>query len=327
MTNLSESTSAKPVALVTPSHSKDIELFALLCESIDRLVHSYERHYVIVNDDDMAAFAQFNRHRRVVLPSSQLLPRWLKPMPPFLSRKGRRLWWSFKSTPVHGWHVQQILKIAAATRLPEQRFCFIDSDNVFVRPFDVSSYAGGEQTPLYVDRASIVADSPMHANWVRNCDRLLGQPDVSTFPADDFIGNVIVWDKYAVQDMTTAIERATGMDWALALCKTRAFSEYLLYGQFVRMTPRHAASHQIVTESLANAHWEHAPLDLAGIIALIDGMTERQVALCIESFSGTSITTIRDAVGLSERRAGTIRPGSAAIPARERPDVRLYQQS
>jgi hypothetical protein len=327
MTNLLESTSAMPVALVTPSHSKDIELFALLCESIDRLVHSYERHYVIVNDDDMAAFAQFNRHRRVVLPSSQLLPRWLKPMPPFLSRKGRRLWWSFRSKPVHGWHVQQVLKIATATRLPEQRFCFIDSDNVFVRPFGVSSYAGGEQTPLYVDRASIVADSPMHANWVRNCDRLLGQPNVSTFPADDFIGNVIVWDKHAVHDMTAAIERATGMDWALALCKTRAFSEYLLYGQFVRRNPRHAASHQIVTESLANAHWEHAPLDLAGIIALIDGMTERQVALCIESFSGTPVTTIRDAVRLSERRVGTVRPGSAAIPARERPDVQLYQQS
>jgi hypothetical protein len=327
MTNFSESTSAKPVALVTPSHSKDIERFALLCESIDRLVHSYERHYVIVNDDDMAAFARFNRQRRVVLPSSQLLPRWLKPIPPFLSRKGRRLWWSFKSTPVHGWHVQQILKIGAASRLPEQRFCFVDSDNVFVRPFDMRKYAGGEQMPLYLDRAAIVADSPLHANWVRNCDRLLGQPEATVFPADDFIGNVIVWDKHTVHDMTATIERATGREWALALCKTRAFSEYLLYGQFVRMMPRHAASHHVVTESLANAYWDHAPLDLAGITALIDGMTERQVALCIESFSGTPVTTIREAVGLSERRAGTIRPGSAAIPARERPDVQLYQQS
>jgi Family of unknown function (DUF6492) len=327
MTNLLESTSAKPVALVTPSHSKDLERFALLCESIDRLVLSYDRHYVIVNDDDMAAFAKFNRHRRVVLPCSQLLPRWLKPVPSFLSRKGRRLWWSFRSTPVHGWHVQQILKIAAASRLPEQRFCFIDSDNVFVRPFDVSHYAGGELTPLYVDRAAIVADSPMHANWIRNGDRLLGQPEASTFPADDFIGNVIVWDKHAVQDMTATIARATGMDWELALCKTRAFSEYLLYGQFVRMTPRYTASHRIVTESLANAYWDGAPLGLAEITALIDGMTERQVALCIESFSGTPVTTIREAVGLSERKAGTIRPGAAAIPARERSDVQLYQQS
>src|SRR6202044_2336238 len=114
-------------------------------------------------------------------------------------------------------------------QFPEQRVCFIDSDNVFVRPFDVRRYAGAEQTPLYVDRAAITADAPLHANWVRNCDRLLGRGETSTFPADDYIGNVIVWDKSTVQDMTSAIERATGRDWALALCKTRAFSEYLLY--------------------------------------------------------------------------------------------------
>ena len=185
---------ARTVALLTPSYHKDLERFALLCDSIDRHVTGHEKHYVIVNDDDVPLFSRFSGERRVILPSSKFLPNWLKLVPPFLLRRGRRVWWSFRSGPVHGWHIQQLLKIAAASTLPEERFCIVDSDNVFFRPFDVRAYAGGERAPLYVERGAIEADAPLHAVWTRNCDRLLGQAETA-FPADDYIGNVIVWDK------------------------------------------------------------------------------------------------------------------------------------
>jgi hypothetical protein len=285
------------VALVTPSHRKDIERFALLCDSVDRFVTGYERHYAIVNDDDMPVFARFNRGRRVALPSSQLLPRWLKPAPSFLLRYGRRVWWSFRSGPVHGWHVQQLLKIGAALQLPEQRFCIIDSDNVFFRPFDVGAHAGGDRTPLYVDPKAIAADAPLHAVWTRNCDRLLGQ-DATPFPADDFVGNVIVWDKPALQDMIRAIERATGRTWAAALCRTRAFSEYLLYGHFVQRSPRHLAAHAVTTDSCASAYWDETPLSSATLAAMVGRAPPSKVALCIESFSHTPVSLIRGVAGL-----------------------------
>ena len=145
----------------------------------------------------MPLFAQFNSRRRIVVPCSRLLPRWLKLLPSVL-RKGRRVWWSFRTKPVHGWHIQQILKIAGALRCPEQRYCLIDSDNVFIRAFDVKNYAGGEKTPLYVEPAAISADAPLHGTWTRNCDRLLGRAEPTAFPADDYVGNVIVWDKQSV---------------------------------------------------------------------------------------------------------------------------------
>ena len=47
----------KNVALMTPTYRGDLERFELLCESIDRFVSGYERHYVIVNDDDVPYFA------------------------------------------------------------------------------------------------------------------------------------------------------------------------------------------------------------------------------------------------------------------------------
>jgi hypothetical protein len=291
-------TQARTVALLTPSYHKDLERFALLCDSIDRYVKGHERHYVVVADDEIPLFSRFNSERRKVLPSSMFLPKWLKLVPPFLLRQGRRLWWSFRSGPVHGWHIQQLLKISAVSSLPEQRFCVIDSDNVFFRPFDASAYAGAMKAPLYVEHAAIEADAPLHAAWMRSCDRLLGQAKTA-FPADDYIGHVIVWDQRTVRDLTQKIAAVAKRDWKEALCKTRALSEYLLYGHFVRNSPTHLQTHEIVTAGLVHAYWDAAPLDAPAVVAMIARAAPSEVALSVASFSNTPVRAIREAVGLS----------------------------
>jgi len=313
----------RDVALVTPSHRSDIERFALLCESIERHLKGYKRHYIVVNDDDMSLFNQFSRDYRVVVPCSQLLPRWLKLIPSVL-RNGRRVWWSFRTKPVHGWHIQQILKIAVALQSPEQRFCFIDSDNVFVQPFDLKAYASGEKTPLYMEPAAISAEAPLHGTWTRNCDRLLGREEPTTFPADDYVGNLLIWDKGAVRDMTRAIESTTEKSWAHALCSTRCFSEYLLYGHFVRNSQRHLAQHEITTKSLANAYWDDVPLDSAAVVAMVNNTTGSKVALCIESFSRTPVSIIRDAVGLQLRQVEPAASPQSTDTSERQLDVQLH---
>lgn len=280
------------VALLTPSHSKDIERFALLCDSIDACLTGYVRHYVIVNDDDVPLFERYQSQKRIVIPASRYLPKWLWAVPSALLRSRRRIWVSLLSYPVHGWHVQQILKIAGVLAAPEQRVCIVDSDNLFFRKFDIGLYAGAEKTPLYVDRNAIRADAPLHATWLRNCDHLLGLPETS-FPADDFVGNVLVWDKATVRAITEAVRSATKLSWALALCRTRPFSEYLLYGRFVASSPPHLAAHQIVERSLALAHWDESRLDKSSIEAMMHAASPEQVALCIQSYSSTSIRDIR----------------------------------
>ena len=158
----------RTVALLTPTHAKDIERFDLLCESVDRHVAGYERHYVIVNDDDLPLFQKYASDRRVIAPSSAFLPSWLWAAPRFLGFNGRRVWLSLVSKPIHGWHVQQLLKISGALKAAEDRTCIVDSDNLFFRDFDVRAYAGGEKTPLYLSRKAISADAPIHAVWTRN---------------------------------------------------------------------------------------------------------------------------------------------------------------
>ncbi len=200
------------VALLTPTHRADIERFDLLCESIDRRVSGYDRHYVIVNDEDMSLFGRYGTERRVVQPASKFLPAWLWAMPRFLSRNGRRVWLSLLSGPIHGWHVQQLLKIGGTLAAAEDRVCIVDSDNLFFRDFDVRAYAGREQTPLYIDAKSIESTNPNHATWTQNAHQLLGLPE-PTFPADDYVGNLIVWDKATLKAMTEQIRLVNGQDW------------------------------------------------------------------------------------------------------------------
>ena len=107
------------VALLTASYAKDIERFSLLSESIDTWLTGYTRHYVLVNDEDLPLFARFASDKRVIVPASRYLPKWLWALPPalqFISK--RRVWLSLLSSPVHGWHIQQILKIAGVLNAP-----------------------------------------------------------------------------------------------------------------------------------------------------------------------------------------------------------------
>ena len=283
------------VALLTPSHAKDFERCALLCRSIDAFVTGYTKHYVIVNDEDVGLFQKLQSKRRVIVPASHYLPKWLWAVPRALQLGQRRIWVSLLSYPVHGWHVQQILKIAGVLAAPEDRVAIIDSDNVFFRAFDVGRYAGSDKTPLFFDHHAIRADSPMHGVWLRNADRLLGLPETQ-FPADDFVGNVLVWDKKTAQAMTGAIKSATGINWALALCRIRRFSEYLLYGRFVTASPAHLARHECVEQSPAFSHWDSDRLDRLSIQAMMRAASLAQSALCIQSYSQTSVRDIEEAL-------------------------------
>jgi Family of unknown function (DUF6492) len=281
---------------LTPTYVKDFERFELLCESIDRMVSGWDRHYVLVNpDEDVERFQKFASDRRIILPSSKFLPRWLLSAPAWFSKNGRRVWLSPFSMPVHGWHVQQLLKIAGVLAAEEERVCIIDSDNLFFRPFNVAAYAGRDRSPLYVDRGHIAADMPHHADWTRNAARLLNQPEPS-WPADDYIGQAIVWDRATVKAMTERIEDTAGLSWPLALCRVRQFSEYLLYGNFVSNTPEFAAQHEIVEGSLAQSHWEEHELDEQWIATMMAEAGPEQVAICIQSYSGTAVPAIRSAV-------------------------------
>jgi hypothetical protein len=284
-----------PVALLTPTYGRDLELCTLLCESVDRHVKSFSKHYLLVPDCDLSLFSHFESERREVIPASRFLPHWLRPLPRVVQRKRRQYWWSFRAKPVSGWHVQQYLKIAATMSLPYERYCILDSDIVFFRDFDLSQYQIPNPIPLFGIPDEVVATQPRHSRWVETSHELLGLP-IPGLPAPDFIGHIIFWDRRTTAAMVSQIEAVTNLHWIEALCRTREFSEYMLYGYFVQNSARFSAAHRPTSTTQCVSYWEQPKLSKNELNELLGSADQDDVAFSIASFSGTPVQTIRTAV-------------------------------
>ena len=295
------------VALLTPTYARDLELCTLLCESVDRHVKSFSKHYLLVPDCDLPLFAHLASERRVIIPASAYLPDWLRPLPRIIQRKRRQFWWSLRAKPVSGWHVQQFLKIAATISLPHQRYCILDSDVVFFRDIDLSRFEYPNAIPLLTMTNVVTADQPRHSRWLGTSHQLLGLP-TPPFPATDFIGHIIFWDQQTTRALVSRIEAVTGLDWIDALCKTREFSEYMLYGYFVQNDPASAPSHTAVPTTPCVSYWDQPTLSKSELNQLLLNADKHDVAFSIASFSGTPVATIRAAIAESDAILAPISP-------------------
>jgi Family of unknown function (DUF6492) len=284
-----------PLALLTPTYGRDLELCTLLCESVDRHVSAFSKHYLLVPDCDLSLFSHFEGERRSVLPASKFLPEWLRPLPRFIQRKGRRYWWSFRTQPVSGWHVQQFLKIAATISLPYQRYCILDSDVVFFRDFDLSHFEYPNPIPLLNIPDEITSSQIRHSHWVETTHQLLGLP-TPPLPASDFIGHIIFWDQQTTRAMASRIEAVTGLGWVEALCRAYGFSEYMLYGYFAQSDAGFSGRHILTSSTPCVSYWDSPRLSQGELNQLLRRADKDDVAFSVASFSGTPVETIRAAI-------------------------------
>ena len=300
------------VALLTPTYARDLSLCALLCESVDRHARTFSKHYLLVPDSDLALFSRFEGPQRTILPASQFLPQWLRPLPAIIRRQRRQHWWSLRARPVSGWHIQQILKIAAAATLAHSRFCVLDSDVVLFRDVDLARFRFPQPLPLHKVPDGVTQGHPKHARWIETTHRLLGLPTPS-LPAADFIGHIIFWDQLAVRGLIQKIENTTGLGWIEALCRTREFSEYLLYGYFVQSEASFRGMHEPTPRTGCISYWDEFKLDKAALTRLLGAATADDFAFSAASFSETSPAIIREVIDFQRVREGTpVRPQEAA---------------
>jgi hypothetical protein len=283
------------VALLTPTYGRDLELCTLLCESVDRHVSAFSKHYLLVPDCDLPLFSNFESVRRSVLPASRFLPKWLRPLPRIVQRKRRQYWWSFRTKPVSGWHVQQLLKIAATISLPHERYCILDSDVVFFRDFDLSRSEYPNSIPLLNLPNEVTSNQIRHARWVDTSHQLLGLP-TPPLPASDFIGHIIFWDQRSTRAMASKIEAVTDLEWVEALCQTREFSEYMLYGYFVQNDESFSGRHTVTSSTPCVDYWDAQKLSQGDLNQLLRRADKDDVAFSVASFSGTPVQTIRAAI-------------------------------
>jgi hypothetical protein len=274
--------SASEFAIVTPSFARDFELCRALNESVLRFVPASVKHYIFVDRCDLALFRGLQGPRTVIASIEEILPSGFFRVP--FSKK----WWFSISAqyPAKGWLVQQLVKLSAAHVLEERVVINMDSDVRFIRPVDLTRFGGGGQTRMYRKPRGIVAGME-HVAWHKNVCELLGiEPD--ELPMDDYVGNVISWDRRVALDACDRVESVTGRPWHVAFTRGRKVSEYLLYGLYVhKIAGPKSAGIWIDERSWCHTHWGPQPLHEADVESFAAALRPDDFAFSIAGYTST----------------------------------------
>lgn len=286
------------LAVVTPSFARDFRLARELNESVLTFLPQDTKHYLIVDRRDLALFRSLEGARTIVAAVEDVIPRGYAKLP-FSKR-----WWfsSAALVPAKGWLVQQLVKFSAARLIDAQVQLNVDSDVRFVRPVDPALFARAGKTRLYRKPGGIVAGMH-HVKWHRTVCRLLdASPD--PLPMNDYVGNVISWNRRVVLDTMARIEAVRGVPWHVAFARGRTVSEYLAYGLYVdKIAGRAAAGVWIDERSWCHTYWGPEPLSPAGVEAFVARMPADDVAFSIAGYTATPREVCERATKLALQRA------------------------
>jgi hypothetical protein len=263
------------IAFVTPSYAPDFERCRTLVESIDRFLPARVKHYLFVDRSDLELFRPLQSRRTVIAAAEDILPDGFRQ-----NREAKRWEFGNDSTPVSGWLVQQIVKLACTAFLAEPVLVMCDSDVALIRDVDPTIFACNDKVRLYRRIGGIGASMVEHAQWHRNACALLGvEPD--PIPMTDYIGNFISWDRDLARNVLDRVELTTGNRWFAEIVRMQTFSEYILYGVYadkVRADDGRLAPDE---RRLCLAHWTHDPIDASSLESFVASMEADDVGVMI----------------------------------------------
>ena len=143
-----------------------------------------------------------------------------------------------------------------------------------------------------------------HVKWHRNVSRLLGVDPDRTLPMDDYVGNVISWDRRLVLGALARIERTTGRPWHIAYTRARSVGEQLVYGLYVdAVLGADAANVWVDDRSWCHTYWGPEPLAPADVEAFTRSMRDDDVAFSIAGYTDTAPEVTRKATRLAMQLA------------------------
>lgn len=289
---------APAAAIVTASYGPDFERCRLLCETIDAHVTNMAHHYILVAHNDVQLFRQLEGPRRTVVDERELLPSWLHALPDPTSLFTKRIWLSTRTMPLRGWHVQQLRRIALFSAVEEDALIYVDSDVAFVRDFDCRTMWRGDKLQLFRrDDGLAKSARKEHFRWSPNAALALGIEPPNLSP-HDYIVTLIAWRRQSIRAMCERIEAVHGRHWVEVLGSQRQFSECTIYGRYVDEIEG-LQHHYHSDRELCRVYWFGPELSAGGLQDFVRGMAAHQVAIGIQSFTGTDINQIRATLGLS----------------------------
>lgn len=273
---------ASSLAIATPTYWRDLARCELLSESLDRCAPDVP-HYLIIDRRDRPIFAHLERGRRRIIESESLVGDGFWRLP------GQSGWWlSYKTPPVRGWIMQQIKKIAAVQAIAEETLVFCDSDTAFFRRFRSEDLL--LQGKIGLLDVGFVNDDIR--KWTVEARRLLGLSPSETVD-HNYVGYLVCWNRQTVEQLQRRIETSTGKPWQVALARTLSFSEYMLYGVFVRdVLGYEASAHAPSDVPLIKAIWNEVSGEDA-FARLFSDLDPRTIGIMVHSKDGINPSQFR----------------------------------
>jgi hypothetical protein len=269
--------------LITPSYAPDFERCKLLCQSVENFISPSFTHYVIVDKRDLLLFRQLETQHTKILTVESILPWWIKRVP--LLKKN---WMSLKTLPIRNWLVQQIVKIAASQQIDEEISVFVDSDVVFVRPFNLHSLTHDGRVRLFRNPEGNDVQRQMHLKWHQAASRLLGLANVD-MSIPDYIGNIITWRRDNVLQLCEHIEKLSGRGWIETLANSWHLSEYVLYGIFIDRILKEQSGHYYEAQNICHDYWFPQSLSDEQLEKFIAEISPEHVAVMISAKAGMPV--------------------------------------
>ncbi len=265
------------LSVITPSYQPDLELCRDLAVSVKRFGPLNVSHCVIVPPKDRAVFAGVGEVHTV----DEYLPR------SFLRIPGN-MWINLRRPiiPARGWIVQQLIKLEASARSEADVVLLVDSDMVFIRPFDVDTFLTDGNVRFFRAANAIHKDMTRHIIWHRTARRLLGLPNVDRLPLHDYICWPMAWSPAIVRAMLKQVEATTAMSWQSAIAGELHFSEGILYGVYVDEIL--GGARYCENTMLSVNYSDEAPLDAAAAAQIVAGASSADIALMISAKSTTT---------------------------------------
>lgn len=282
----------KSTAIVTASFAPDLERCRLLCETMDRHVTGFSKHYILVESADVGLFKQLEGPNRIIVDEMDLFPKWIRAYPDPLHLFRRRIWLSLRTLPLRGWHAQQLRRIAIAEHINEDALFYCDSDVAFMRRFDCSSLWRDDELRLFRRDKELLGPVPGDQKlWADNAADLLGIAD-GQISAHGYVGTLVAWKRELVLSMCRRIEQVQGRHWLEAIGRNRRFSECTIYGHYADDVVG-LKGHFVDNTDYCKVFWFAPAPTESEFRKFIREMTPEQVAIGMQSFIGADIGYVR----------------------------------
>jgi len=141
-----------------------------------------------------------------------------------------QLWRFEKHAGRPGWIIQQIVKLACNHWVDEGAVVFIDSDLIFIRPFDLMDLGLTDTTRTLV-RITPKDESSKHRSHVDQSRRILSLPPGSS--EHHYMAYPTIWYVDWLKELHNYIQNTANSDWQKAMYTAKHISEYTIYGVFV----------------------------------------------------------------------------------------------